>query len=315
MYEMSLFDDIRQLVPVRTKLTTGILIEPHILERSKIAWKKPSGESSTLESSTVIQDTTIVSGENTQYEAFVRTENIFETEAENTQYEADIDNAFEYSNLGEITQHEADVSYRDSVVIDSEASQYEGDVPKESNDATVQSSVDAYGTTVGASELERLGFGIYSEDGHAIRTYYAPNGTIKRDRVRVSLITRQYTSYFNKYKTVVNGVGDPRGGFILTSSLQQETVLNIQPFTGTSFPTVGGEIVAVTPVNGYTSTHYKYVGDLSTGMENSFFRGCKLSGNSVIDGKPVVEEFNSNPNTLRVNKFGRDTNEPILEVE
>lgn len=314
-YEMSLFEDIRQLVPARAKLTTGVLIEPHLLERSKIAWKRPSGETTQYESGLSTENTTVLVGETTQYEANVQTEPVFNFEGENTQYEAEVDNAIEYVNSAEVTQYEGDASYRDSVLVESEASQYEGDVPKESEDRTVQSAIDAYSTTVGASDLEKLGFGIYAENGYAIRTYYAQNGTIKRERVRVSLITRQYTKYFDKYKTVVNGEGDLRDGFIATSSLQQETVLNIQPFTGTVFPAVAGEIVSVIPLNGYATTHYKYVGDLSTGMQNSFFRGCKLSGNSVIDGKPVVEEFNSNPNTLRVNKFGRDTNEPILEVE
>jgi len=41
-YNMSLFDLIRKNVPARAKLTTGITIEPHILNRPKVSWKKPS---------------------------------------------------------------------------------------------------------------------------------------------------------------------------------------------------------------------------------------------------------------------------------
>ena len=36
---------------------------------------------------------------------------------------------------------------------------------------------------------------------------------------------------------------------------------------------------------------------------------------TTLDGTPPVETFATNPNTLRVNKAGRDASEPILEIE
>ena len=44
LYEKSMFEDIKKMLPARVKATTGLLIEPHILERSKIAQKDPTGE-------------------------------------------------------------------------------------------------------------------------------------------------------------------------------------------------------------------------------------------------------------------------------
>jgi len=41
-YNIALYHSIRQFVPARAKLSTGITIEPHILNRSKIEWKKPN---------------------------------------------------------------------------------------------------------------------------------------------------------------------------------------------------------------------------------------------------------------------------------
>ena len=81
------------------------------------------------------------------------------------------------------------------------------------------------------------------------------------------------------------------------------------------FPVVGGRITNVIRVDGYTKYHYKRVGDLTKGLQNSFYNGSKNTAATTLDGSPPVEVFVTNPNTLRVNKAGRDSNEPILEVE
>jgi hypothetical protein len=54
---------------------------------------------------------------------------------------------------------------------------------------------------------------------------------------------------------------------------------------------------------------------LTRGLENSFFRGSKNTAATTLDGSSPIETFTSNPNTLKVNKAGRDASEPILEVE
>ena len=41
LYDLSLFDQIKKLLPARVKPSTGVLIEPHILERPKVQWHKP----------------------------------------------------------------------------------------------------------------------------------------------------------------------------------------------------------------------------------------------------------------------------------
>lgn len=152
--------------------------------------------------------------------------------------------------------------------------------------------------------------------GVAIRSYIDRYGNTKKERIRVNLITKQKEKYFTKFKVrLPNGLGDPRGGLEATSSLVTERVLSIQPYDGTTAPTTGGEIIDVLAIDGYLPTHYKFTQDNSTGLQNSFYNGCKITGISPIDGKPVVEEFISNPGALTVNKFGRSSNEPILEVE
>jgi hypothetical protein len=64
---------------------------------------------------------------------------------------------------------------------------------------------------------------------------------------------------------------------------------------------------------------------LTTGLQNSFYKGARYKSFydvetnrtiwNTLDGASPVETFVSNPNTLKVNKSGRDASEPILEVE
>jgi hypothetical protein len=110
-------------------------------------------------------------------------------------------------------------------------------------------------------------------------------------------------------------MGDPRGGYVSDIQTYNETTLNIQPFSGSIVPIIGGNIIDIKNVDGYLSTHYRNTNDLTRGMQNSFFRGSKNTAATTLDGSSPIETFTSNPNTLKVNKSGRDASEPILEVE
>jgi len=57
------------------------------------------------------------------------------------------------------------------------------------------------------------------------------------------------------------------------------------------------------------------VSDLTTGLINSYYKGSKNTAATTLDGTSPIETFVSNPNTLVVNKTGRSTSEPILQVE
>ena len=61
--------------------------------------------------------------------------------------------------------------------------------------------------------------------------------------------------------------------------------------------------------------HYINTGDLTTGLENSYFNGSKQTARTTLDGSSPIQTFTTNPNTLKVNDGGRGSGEPILEVE
>ncbi len=323
LYEKSMFEDIKKMLPARVKATTGLLIEPHILERSKIAHKKPTGADYQQETEIHYSDTTILSADNQQYETIVDanlSENLF---GENNQYEAQIYTASVEDIIAENYQYDAEIFTSSIQNIIAENYQYEVSIPAGLDEPTFQTELDIINGTqlVGQSTFEEIGFEIYAQSGSAIRTYFNTDNKIVKERVRVNLVTEQKSRDVVKYKVVVNGKGDPRGGSELTSSIYYETKLNIQPFinpkTGlpSIVPGVGGDIVAVVPVDGYLPTHYRNTSDLTTGMMNSYFKGSKNTAATTLDGTSPIETFVSNPNTLTVNKTGRSTSEPILEVE
>lgn len=317
LYEQNLFEDIKQLLPARSKVATGILIEPHILERSKIARKKPTAENNQYETSIEYNLQENLIAESYQQEANIDNTETTTLVGENYQYETSINTTLDFSQTAEATQYEGTVPADDIVTPIAEATQYEGNIDTKTNNTTLQAYIDWFTTTIGESDFEKYGFELYAQTpGVAIRNYIDRYGVPKKERVRVNIVTREYTKYFEKYKvTLPNGLADVRGGTEVTSSIVTERLLTVQPFQGTTAPSVGGEIISVEPVLGYLPSHYKFTQDNSTGLQNSFYYGCKLTGIVPIDGKPVVEEFISNPNTLTVNKFGRNSNEPILEVE
>jgi len=317
LYEKSMFEDIKKMLPARVKATTGLLIEPHFLERSKIAQKRPIGDEYQLDTEIKYSDTTLTLAESNQYESIVDAnlgENLI---GENNQFESLISTTDTQRTIAENYQYTASYVYFDDANTFAENLQYAVDINAQF-DATIQSEIDVYSmtTVAGQSPYEEIGFGIYAQNGYAIRTYIDGDGITKKERVKVDLIKERKTRDVVAPKIKINGKGDPRGGFYLTSSVYFETKLNIQPFSGSKVINPGtGSIVEVKPLSGYLPTHYRNTSDLTAGLKNSYYLGSKNTAATTLDGTSPIEVFVSNPNTLTVNRTGRNPSEPILEVE
>jgi hypothetical protein len=319
LYEKSMFEDIKKMLPARVKATTGLLIEPHFLERSKVQLNKPTGEEYQKETNIKFSDTTVIRMENNQYEMIVNADLSDSIVGENNQYESLVDANLSDSLTATNYQYDSLIEANDDLVLSSDVYQRETTINAGLGEPTILTEIDLVNsnTIAGQSVLENIGFGIYAQGGSAIRTYFGTDGSIIKERVRVNLVTEQKTRQIVKYAVTssVTGLGDERGGSVLTSSVYTETTLNIQPFTNSVAPIVKNNIISVVPVNGYLKTHFRNTSDLTRGMENSFFKGSKNTAATTLDGSSPVEVFTTNPNTLKVNKAGRDSSEPILEVE
>ena len=320
LYEKSMFEDIKKMLPARVKATTGLLIEPHFLERSKIAHKKPSGENEQLNTEIHYGETTIITSENEQYEALITSSLFTSLVGENGQLDSLIVPTDTTNLFAENGQLDSLIVPNDDISIYSENEYYEIDINAQLGDPTIQTEIEieASNQIVGGTAFEDIGFGIYSKNGYAIRTYYDKDNRLRKERTRVSLVTTQKQKDIIVPNVVINGIADPRGGYSLTSSVYNVTELVSQTYSGSTMPAapvVGGNIISVQIIDGYLPTHNKFVSDLSTGQKNSYYLGSKNTINTTLDGASPVESFTTNPNTLKVNKAGRDASEPILNVE
>ena len=323
LYEKSMFEDIKKMLPARVKATTGLLIEPHILERSKIAQKEPIGDEYQQDVTIHYEDTTILTSENNQYDTLVNADLSENLIGENNQYDTLIDANLSENLIADSYQYDGLIENTDTTITNAESYQQEVIIDAGLDEPTITTEIDLGIETYGQTAYETIGFGIYAQNGNTIRTYFDKDNRRVKERSRVQLVTEQKERMVTKFAVTssVSGLGDPRGGYVSAIQTYNETKLNIQPFinpkTGlpSIVPEVGGDIVAVKSVDGYLPTHYRNTSDLTRGLENSFFRGSKNTKATTLDGTEPVETFVSNPNTLTVNRTGRNNSEPILEVE
>jgi hypothetical protein len=326
LYEKSMFEDIKKMLPARVKATTGLLIEPHILERSKIAQKEPTGDEYQKETTIHYNDTTILSAVSSQYESTIDanlSENLI---GENNQYDSTIDANLSENLTADSYQYGGLIQNTDTTITNAESYQKEVTIDAGLDEPTITTEIDLNIETIGQSNYETIGFGVYAQNGHAIRTYFDKTGTRVTERIKINLVKEEKTRKIDVWNVITpDRKGDPRGGMRAELQTYYETKLYIQPYSGSRVITPGtGNIVEVTAVDGYLPTHYRNTSDLTTGLQNSFYKGAGYksfvddAGRTVwntIDGAPPVETFVSNPSTLTVNKTGRNASEPILEVE
>ncbi len=320
LYEKSMFEDIKKMLPARVKATTGLLIEPHFLERSKIAHKRPTGEEYQEETEINYSDTTIMIGENQQMDILLTANESNNLKGENQQYDALIVSSSNYHTIAENYQIDSEYDYNSETNLVSENYQKETLIQTNLDNTSILTEIDIYdiNTVVGQSEYESIGFGLYGQNGYAIRNYINSNGVVTKERVKVDLITEEKERVVRRFAVTASAtnLGDPRGGYVTDIQTYTETKLNIQPFSGSKTINAGtGSIVEVRPLNGYLPTHYRNTSDLTTGLRNSYYLGSKNTAATTLDGTPPVETFVTNPNTLKVNKANRGSDEPILEVE
>jgi hypothetical protein len=315
----SLFDVLGDLAPARAKVSKGLLIEPHYLERSKVQWNKPDAE-------------------NISYVGIIDVDNDRDIQTEYNTYEAEIIENDEVVVNGEYNTLLAELNQADQTVLTADTAFYDGefeyitdefivaDIPTYEGDITYElkyellSELETFGKyeSVGnqANSMDNLGFGLYAEDTTTIWKRYDFNSNYTESRANVYLVESE------RIKNVLTQVsGYPRAGaaadeqveYALVPTPFKEYVVSLLPYPDTL--SVGGNITNVTPLRGYFPTHYKYKNNLYEGLQRSFYKGSVQSSTTTPDGLSAVETFTTNPNILRVANTGRGSGEPILIVD
>lgn len=318
--DKTLFDTLESLVPARAKVSSGLLIEPHILERSKVKWRKPLGTEDGFETTINVDDHTNVISTNEGINVFVSASKDIVLDITNPQYEGTITSVSDVALVGINDGHVSTINTAETTnqfayMTVNSGSDMGGIVFN--IDANLGASLTGeYDSTqyiqvgMDPDSITTKGFGLWATSGNSQITALDNFGNITKERKKVFRIKEKYE------------LNVPQNINLHDSSLGTEKVLKtfyrykvtILDWNATT-PMVGGNILEVTPLDGYLPSHYRNVGDLTSGMENSFFNGSKQTAKTTLDGGDAVVTFTTNPNTLKVSNTGRGSGEPILEVD
>jgi hypothetical protein len=316
----SLFDVLEDLAPARARISKGLLIEPHFLERSKHAWKRVETERLDYTGEYNINDNN-------------KAESTYETK------EAELDAKevvkFDYS----YDTYDSKIDVDDVIILEGTNPNYDGIIQPIPNDlieteyptypptgsqnidcrfeSTILTEIDAFSLTqigMDKDSLSNAGFGLWGRNGVSKISEIDIFGNVTSSRQNVWR-TKEQTS--KKYMiqtegwpaTNVPGQAVKYEPISVTSYNYKITKLPL----GSTLST-GGNVVEITKLNGYFPTHYRYVSNLSEGLQRSYFKGSLQTAATTPDGLDPVETFTTNPNILKVANTGRGSGEPILEV-
>jgi hypothetical protein len=316
--DKSLFDVLHDVAPARAKVSKGLLIEPHFLERSKTRWDRPVSERADYDTSIGINDNNEI-------------ESSYETKDAHLDATEVATLGFDYKNIvgtilsDDTTQldantafYDTNIHYMDSSTIEGTAPFYEVSIQIPTGSSLV-GEVDSFKSQAIGMDKDSIGnagFGLFGIDGVSKITTIDSFGNITSSRQNVYLVKEQYVVNVN-----TQVAGYPTNGALPGERVRYEYIpvtkerykVTKLPYGGTV--TLGNGIVEVTPLNGYFQTHYKYKHNLSEGLERSYHKGSLQDATTTPDGLDPVETFTTNPNILRVAKTGRGSGEPILEVD
>jgi len=317
LYDKSLFVNLKEMIPARVKATTGLLIAPHLLERSKHKVHKPIAENVGLSDASIdTTETTLISGDVNIYDAGLILTSSTTLIGEFGNYEASISLATSNVLEAENDSYETIISALDIdnlVLVDNyyETNQT-ASIDTRIISASVTAEFEGFGSQiVNVGELYNdVGYNSYFTNGWARYDYQDYDGTIKSKAVRGFIVKKRKNTII---PTNVSGVSGSIYENVFGYTYTNELVL--QEGLQTSSLALDPNIISVATASGYLKSHYIYNKDRSIGLENTFFIGSKQTLATTIDGRAAVEEFVSNPTILRVNENGRPNNEPILVVD
>ena len=319
----SLFDVLEDVAPARAKISKGLLIEPHFLERSKTKWIKPVSEKLDYDSSINVDENNKVDSSYETKHADLDATNLVIFDNSYDTYDTTIDSVEVIEISGTNPNYETNINAIPDNLIESTYPTYP---PTGSANIICYFEAELVGqadtfkfTEIGMDKnsLSNLGFGLYGKNGVSSVGKIDIFGNKESNKQNVFLVKEKYTE---KIPTQTGGWPATNSGQIVYEDIKIEKYkykISLLPLAAgnETGPSVIDNIVAVTPLHGYFPTHYKFVGNLSEGLQRSYYKGSKQTIETTPDGLDPVETFTTNPNILRVAKTGRGSGEPILEVD
>jgi hypothetical protein len=327
--DKSLFDVLEDLVPARAKVSKGLLIEPHYLERSKTKWEKPTSEVQHANLIGDFQSNVIVASIEDKKDIYL--ESTYTKVEANVDGDTDTNLSYQYDNYDANVDGDTDVNLvstnpqYDSIIDVEDDTNLVGNYPTYNSEIVVPdgSKADAF---VIENTFQQIGMDPNSLSNAGFGLYAPTSATSSVDTIDIKgNVTSSRKLVFKTKEEYIERISVQTKGYPATSNNEQveyelqdvtkyRSKVTILPI-GSTPPSVGNEITEVIPLNGYFPTHYRYKNNLSQGLKNSFFEGSKQTVATTPDGLSPVETITTNPNILRVADTGRGSGEPILEVD
>jgi hypothetical protein len=312
--DKSLFDVLADLVPARSKVAKGLLIQPHILERSKQKWEKPQSERRDYESEINVDDTNKIELTYDTHTGELNVDDGISFEPTYDTYDSTLEVNDNIDLISNYNTYEVMISGSDDISLEGDYPTFVGNVDA-SIDGNVIGLANIFSFTFAGQDDG--GFGLYAENSHAKVTTIDARGLLTSSRQQIYGVDGTQERAVRKFGDPFNaGAYAPYIDYVSEPTF--EIVRDEYPFNGPSHPKSypgGKRIVEVTPLTGYFPSHYKFVKNHSEGFERSFFKGSKQTADTTPDGLSPVETFTTNPNILKVADTGRGSGEPILEVD
>ena len=201
--DKSMFDMLDQVIPARANVSKGLLIEPSLLERSKVKINRPIGENIYHTASINTLDNSIIEGTLPYYTGTLDMNNNVNIDVAVAYYTGTYDT---YDNLDVTTEYPTYGTTYDAIGNITSSANILSNVP---NAGGIVIDIDAglrEGTIIGEVDLEdsyqqvgndpdspfNKGFGIVGFNGAVDRTYFREDGTL--------VLTERYNAYIIKVR-------------------------------------------------------------------------------------------------------------------
>ena len=322
--DKSLFETIKQMIPARVKVMDGLLIEPHFLERNKERRKAPEAE--LMESKEGVHD--VSRGSDVQItssvehkQADLNLKNLISIEETLPQFNTAISGGLLSEPEVEYNDFNATILDTRDPSVSSSRLDYEVSISDGAPTQSLISELEFNNSEIIGFDPDGLaqnGFGLGpATNGFIVRTTRDNFNNYKKEKLRVWVVKKEKKF---KQKVQLNPLDSSLGTIVSESAVRTKTIVSFTSPSGSLADSIGkvdkdGTVVQVTALDGYLPTHQRNISDLTTGFENLYFKGCKQTQATTLDGTPPVEVFTTNPNTLKVSDSGRGSGEPIIEIE
>jgi hypothetical protein len=317
--DQSLFEVLESLVPARAIVSSGLLIEPHILERNKVKRTKPQA----VDFGSKFQDGEIDAREAYQLAMIPITQWPADLKLQEQVRLAGLQN--QYASLLKLSKPTFQGNFNDfigriedlSPTFVSTVDLIDGKITDSKVVDKLIKQFEAFGgqnqVGIDTDNLTNGLAGITAQNGFAYITKLDGRGNLIKEHKQVFIVEESYTITIPK---LINR-NDPSLGYedeIVTKTRKVVVFADI----GDNGPTVGGNTLSVTRANSNGGKLIGQLGSSNLGQKYSGrgFRFPSLQNeNTTLDGRSPVETFCTNPNILKVSDTSRGAGEPILEVD